>query len=287
MNAPVITIVTPSFNQADFLEEAMRSVLGQGYPRLEYIVMDGGSADGSVDIIRRHAARLAHWESAPDRGQADAIARGFALGSGEILGWLNSDDVLLPGALAAVAAWFRRHPSAECGIGASLLIDRETRCRRDARGRPAFNPGLGRSFADLLHRGCSGFNQPAVFWRRDAFRAVEGFDREMRFCFDYDLFLRLARRRRLGGIPAFLAAFREHDGSKTARLQAVRESEQAELWRRYGRSGAPGLASGLACAWGAARERWAMRAMKLMSRAGALSVPDPAWARGVDAGGAS
>jgi glycosyltransferase involved in cell wall biosynthesis len=280
MNTPVITIVTPSFNQARFLEETLRSVLGQGYPALEYIVMDGGSTDGSAGIIRRYAPRLAHWESAPDRGQADAIFRGFERGTGEILGWLNSDDLLLPGALAAVADWFGRHPREECGIGASLLIDAETCGRRDARGRPAFNPGLGRGFSDLLHRGCSGFNQPAVFWRREAFRAVGGFDRDIRFCFDYDLFLRLARRRPIRGITAFLAAFREHDESKTALLQAVREAEQQELWRRHGRRTDDG-----ACAWGAARERWAMRAVKLLLLARILRLPDPRWARACHLGG--
>src|SRR5881394_195745 len=107
---PKISIVTPSFNQGQFLEETILSVLDQNYPDLEYVVIDGGSTDGSADIIRRYASRLSSWCSERDEGQSHAIAKGFARCSGEILGWLNSDDVLLPGALAEVAAYFEAHP---------------------------------------------------------------------------------------------------------------------------------------------------------------------------------
>src|SRR4051812_44065291 len=107
---PRVTVVTPSFNQGRFLEATLRSVLNQQYPDLEYIVLDGGSTDGSVDILRRYAAQLAYWHTRKDAGQADAIATGFEMATGEVLCWVNSDDILLPGALHRVGAFFRDHP---------------------------------------------------------------------------------------------------------------------------------------------------------------------------------
>src|SRR5205085_2928876 len=118
---------TPSYNQGAFLEETLRSVLDQGYPALEYIVMDGASTDESPQIIRRYADRLAHWQSQPDAGQADAIAAGFARATGDIMCWVNSDDVLLPGALARVGAFFRDHPRAQFLYGNRLVIDAASR----------------------------------------------------------------------------------------------------------------------------------------------------------------
>ena len=116
---PRISIVTPSYNQARFLEQSMRSILDQGYPNLEYIVMDGGSTDGSAEIIHRYAGWLAYWASEPDGGQADAIRHGFARATGEILAWVNSDDLLLPGSLGHVALQFCRHPEADFTLPAS------------------------------------------------------------------------------------------------------------------------------------------------------------------------
>ncbi len=113
MTLPKISVVTPSFNQAPFLEETIRSVLTQGYTDLEYIVMDGGSTDGSVEIIRKYADRLAHWESTGAEGQSAAIRSGFALANGEIFGWLNSDDTLAPGTLRKGGEFFAAHPDVD------------------------------------------------------------------------------------------------------------------------------------------------------------------------------
>ena len=120
---PKVSIVTPSFNQASFLEQTLRSVLEQDYPNLEYIVIDGGSTDGSVEIINKYADQLAYWQSQPDQGQTDAINQGFAHATGEILAWLNSDDLLLPGAVSAAVRALEEHPEAAMVYGDALLIN--------------------------------------------------------------------------------------------------------------------------------------------------------------------
>ncbi len=224
---PKITVVTPSYNQARFLEQTILSVLNQGYPNLEYIIMDGGSTDGSVEIIRKYKDRLAYWVSEPDDGQADAIYRGFERSTGEILGWLNSDDYYLPGALWAVGEFFATHPSAEWVIGHSIQVDESGRllCQR-------WCPRV--TFNSLLYWKV-GFEQPASFWRRGPFFAVGGFSREMQYCFDYDLFFRLARRSQPGRINVFLAATRLHAATKTNMLREVKKLEDEMLFVRYGK----------------------------------------------------
>ena len=270
---PRISIVTPSFNQAQYLEEAMLSVLSQDYPDVEYIVMDGGSTDGSVDIIRRHAGRLAHWESRIDEGQADAIARGFDLATGTIIGWLNSDDVLLPGALERAGAWFAAHPRCDCVVGASVIIDAAGNPCRDARGHVVFNPGITMGFRHLLLLGCWGYNQPATLWRRQAFVDTGGFDRSLRFAFDYDMYLRLAGRGPLCRLPEFQACFRVHPESKTSTLDRVRVSETRAVQRRVGLSDKPSLADGLLKAWYGLKARATYRWMKVQLLTGYRRLP--------------
>src|ERR1017187_5416726 len=223
-----VSIVTPSFNQGPFLEATIRSVLSQDLPDFEYIVMDGGSRDGSREIIEGYGARLSYWESAPDAGQADAIYRGFERATGEVLGWVNSDDVLLPGALRRVARFFDENPKEDWVVGGCLMVDAEGAPLRTRLGSPVFYKGYSVSFLQLLYWS-PGFAQPASFWRRRAFFECGGFDRSLQFCFDYDLYLRLASKRASGAIPEFLACFRVHGGSKSARLADVRRSEEELL----------------------------------------------------------
>ncbi|RNC70388.1 MAG: glycosyltransferase [Desulfuromonadales bacterium] len=233
---PTISIVTPSYNQAGYLEATMKSILDQGYPNLEYIIMDGGSTDGSAEIIRKYSDRLTHWESAPDKGQADAIFRGFERATGEILCYVNSDDLLLPGSLERVGSWFQSNPAEEWVVGGSVLIDHEGKpIIRSRRGLPEADLGVKVTFKRLLLHNCGGFHQPASFWRRKAFEEIGGFDRALRFCFDYDLFFRLAKRKPSGRIRSFLAAFRYHPTSKTSTLDSVFHEENETLWRRYGK----------------------------------------------------
>lgn len=215
---PTFSIVTPSYNQAPYLEQTMRSVLDQSYPGLEYIVMDGGSTDGSVEIIKKFAPRLKYWVSEKDGGQADAVYRGFEKATGEICGYINSDDYYMPGAFLTAAACFAQHPEAQWLIGGCVTVD--------VNGKKITKfYGAEQSFESLL---CCGpvFCQMGVFWRRSAFFDVGGFDRTLQFCFDYDLFTRLARASKPAVSHNILAAYRSHNESKTSKIAltvAVRE----------------------------------------------------------------
>ena len=218
---PRISIVTPSYNQARFLEQSMRSILDQGYPNLEYIVMDGGSTDGSAEIIHRYAERLAYWVSAPDGGQADAIRQGFARATGEILGWVNSDDLLLPGSLEHVASRFCRHPEADFLAGGYVSIDQGgqvTWCHWP----------VTPTFERLLLVGFY-LGQPACFSTRRVYDRVGGVDSSFHFCMDVDLFLRILRQGKAISTARLLACFRSHPTSKSARLQEVHQAEKTKI----------------------------------------------------------
>ena len=203
-----ISLVTISFNQARYLEQAIKSVLDQDYPELEYILVDPGSTDGSRDIIERYRSRLAHVVLEPDRGPADGLNKGFARAGGDILGYLNSDDLLLPGALARVAAAFRAHPDADLIYGHGYVIgadgDVVARCRSDR-----FN--LRRSAY-----GNSVIMQQAAFWRREAFQAVHGFNAANRLSWDGEFWIDLALAgRRFRRINEYWACFRTHQDTIT------------------------------------------------------------------------
>lgn len=233
-NLPKISIITPSFNQVKFLEQTIKSILNQEYKNYEYIIMDGGSSDGSLEIIKKYADKLAYFESKPDKGQADAIYRGFQIASGEILCWVNSDDLLLPGALMKVAKWFKENPDKNWVTGGTIIIDENGLIFRDKRGAPLFNMGAKVGKIELLYFG-HPFNQPASFWRKDFFLKVNGFDRQLNFCFDYDLFLKFAMIERSGRIKDLLAKFRYHADSKSSTLREIRNKENQLLWKKYKR----------------------------------------------------
>ncbi|MHB0965795.1 MAG: glycosyltransferase family 2 protein [Bellilinea sp.] len=204
---PRITVVTPSYNQAAFIEETIHSVLDQDYPNLEYIIVDGGSTDGSVDIIRRYADRLAWWVSEKDRGQTDAINKGFARATGEILAWLNSDDTYQPGALREAATALAEHPQAGLLYGDANYIDEKSRVI----GRfPAAQTDYGR-----LRRGYVHVPQQSAFFRADLWRKVGPLDPTFFFAMDYDLWVRLARQAPVVYIPRLWANFRLHSNAKT------------------------------------------------------------------------
>ncbi len=229
---PKISIVTPSFNQAQFLEQTIQSILNQEYPNLEYIIMDGGSTDNSLEIIKKYSDKLFHWQSKKDNGQADAILRGFELCTGDVIGWVNSDDVLLPGALKEVGNYFLRNNDAEFLVGSSITIDENNNLGRTVRGIPIFNIGRSVNACQLMYWGC-GFNQPASFWKREVYNIVGKIDASFYFSFDLDLFIRLTLLKRSARTSKFLAAFRVHSQSKTTLNDDIRLKENDRIYSRY------------------------------------------------------
>ncbi len=208
MKKPLISIVTPSFNQAHFIEATIRSVLEQDYPAVEYIIMDGGSRDGSVDIIRNYADRLASWVSERDNGQTDALNKGFAQAKGEILAWINSDDTYEPGALASAAQYLIEHPQTGMVYADTNFIDRSGQ----KIGRfPAAQTDYRR-----LRQGYVHIPQQSAFFRADLWRQVGPLDQDFYFAMDYDLWVRLAKLAPLAYLPGKTwANFRLHTGGKT------------------------------------------------------------------------
>jgi glycosyltransferase involved in cell wall biosynthesis len=209
--SPRVTIVTPSYNQAEFLEETLRSVLLQNYPNLEYIVIDGGSTDGSTDIIRRYERHLAYWTSEKDAGAADAISKGFQRASGSILAYLNSDDPYMPGALHAVVRAFQEQPQCDVVFGNTYWTDPQGNILAERRQTP-FWP------ASYLYGG-SDLQQPSTFWKREVFVRAGGMNPDYLTAFDTDLFFRLiACKAQFRHLRQFLSSFRIHPESKSSTL---------------------------------------------------------------------
>lgn len=205
---PLVSIITPSYNQAQYLEETIRSVLTQDYPRVEYIVIDGGSTDGSLDIIKKYADRISYWVSEKDKGQTDALNKGFAASHGSILAWLNSDDTYKPGAIRAAVEYLSRHPQVGMVYGDLDFIDENGKVVGKF---PAAQTDLKR-----LRKGYVHIPQPAAFFRAEHWKKVAPLDDTFYFAMDYDLWVRLARVTELQYLPGETwANFRLHAGGKT------------------------------------------------------------------------
>ena len=211
---PNISIITPSYNQGRFIERTVRSVLDQGYPNLEYIVMDGGSQDGTLDVLRRYEGRLT-WVSEQDRGQADAINKGIRRTSGDIVAYLNSDDVYRPGALLRVAEEFDRHREALWLTGKCAIIDEEDREVR--RPITAYKNLLLRRYSYSLLLVTNPVSQPATFWRRSAVEQFGLFNEDEHLVMDYDFWLRIGKENPPVVLDDYLADFRVYAASKTSR----------------------------------------------------------------------
>ena len=221
---PAISVVTCSFQQGLYLERTLRSVLDQGYPHLEYIVIDGGSTDGSAAIIERHQSALAYWISEPDRGQTDALIKGFARAGGDVCGWLCSDDLLMPGALRAVGEFFSTHPEVMAVYGDALWIDAEGRLLRPKK-EMAFN-----RFVMLYDHNY--IPQPSMFWRRSLYEAVRGLDPRFDLAMDADLWERFSARTRIAHMPRYLSCMRFYPEQKTRSRRAEGRREDGAIRQR-------------------------------------------------------
>jgi glycosyltransferase involved in cell wall biosynthesis len=214
---PLVSIITPSYNQAAYLEQTLTSVLEQDYPRLEYLVVDGSSTDGSVDIIKRYAEKLAFWVSEKDSGQAEAINKGLARAKGEILAWLNSDDYYLPGTISAAVRAFQNNPDVVLVYGNMLAIDGQGQTTNLLK----FNQ---LTLEDLLCFQIIG--QPAVFFRREALEKAGNLDTTYHCFLDNHLWLRMALQGRILRIDKTWAAARYHPEAKN-RIRAAEFGREA------------------------------------------------------------
>ena len=225
-NYPRISIVTPSYNQGQFLEETILSVLKQDYPNLEYIIIDGDSTDNSVDIIKKYKDQVTYWVSEEDRGQTHAINKGLRKSTGEILNWLNSDDLLKIGALNTIAEYFRKYPEAEFCFGDFSVIDKK--------GREIFSrKSAPYSFHSLLY-GRQLSIQPSVFFRRCILEKIGYLDETLSFCMDQEFWIRAAvEGSKFYQTKKTLAKARFHGDTKTSRLQKVLKEEHKAIVRKY------------------------------------------------------
>ena len=213
----LVSVVTPSFNQARYLETTIQSVLSQDYARIEYIVMDGASQDGSMEIIKRYENRLAYWVSEKDSGQADAVNKGLARASGDILAWLNSDDYYLPNTISSAVKLFEENPDVIMIYGDMLAVDELGKTINALKYKQL-------SLEDLLCFQIIG--QPTVFFRREAFEKTGGLDTSFHFLLDHHLWIRLAQQGKILHMPQTWAAARYHAEAKN-RAQAAQFGREA------------------------------------------------------------
>jgi glycosyltransferase involved in cell wall biosynthesis len=232
---PLVSIITPSFNQGKFLEETIRSVLGQDYDRVEYLLIDGASTDNSLDIIRKYAQRLTYWVSEPDRGQAQAINKGLKQAKGDILGWLNSDDVLLPGTIRRAVETLQAYPDVDVVYGRLE--------RMDEQGKPVPTPILPKDRVEF-NRGnmleeCT-VNQAGAFWRREMMEKVGLLNESLRYVMDYEYWIRIAiAGGRFKRLPETTARFRLTRDSKTVGQALPMAQEGQQIIQSF--SAQPGL----------------------------------------------
>jgi glycosyltransferase involved in cell wall biosynthesis len=223
---PKITIVTPSFNQGNYLEKTILSVIGQGYPNLEYIIMDGGSTDESLNIIRKYEGHFAHWESGPDKGQADAINKGFQIATGDILAWLNSDDMYLPGTLNYISKRLENTQEIRIVFGNCLRFNQETRYASGSNVEEAHRT-LDISLIDYII-------QPSCFWTKTVWDKVGSLNSNLVYCLDWDWFIRAKRLEvEFEAVGEYLSLYRLHAQHKTALGGEKRINEIAWVYQTY------------------------------------------------------
>lgn len=274
MASPTITIITPSYQQGQFLERTLQSVLSQGVPDLEYLVMDGGSRDESVSILKRYASSLSWW-SEQDQGQAHAVNKGLVRASADIIGWLNSDDVYFPGALQTVLQFFARHPEVDVVYGNADHIDLQDKVIAPYPVEPW----------DLkrLTQTCI-LSQPAVFFRKRVLSMAGLLDESLHFCMDYEFWLRLGLQgATFAYLPVVLAGSRLHAATKTLSAPAAAHREAVMmLHQKLGYAPARWLLNWAVCEVKSEPvvSRWRYL-LKVWGRAGKLGIQVNGWWRGL------
>ncbi len=226
---PIVSIITPSFNQGDYLEQTILSVLAQTYPNIQYIIIDGGSTDHSVDIIKKHATKLHYWISEKDYGQSDAINKGIAQASGDIIAYLNADDLLEKDAVMQIVKAFAKWPDAAVIYGTCSLINEHNKQIRAPAGGPS-------GFYTLLIKGMlPAIHQPACFFNLKQIKRRPLFIAELEYVMDYELLLHCKKYKLpVKFIPVHLANFRVHKQAKTMSQASKMYEEKMVIQRRYG-----------------------------------------------------
>lgn len=226
---PRISVITPSFNQAEFLEQTIRSVVEQGYPNLEYFVVDGGSTDGSREIIKQHASHISWWTSETDRGQTHAINKGLSRATGQILCWLNSDDYFPPDTLRFVSQCFE--PGVDVVVGHCLRIDTAGQTSRLVRGGVADRADLLRFWKPVA------MHQPSIFWRKTVTDRIGLLDESLHYAMDYEYWLRMSREFSFRNVDRTLSHAHLHARAKTADDWRYQWERRRVVWREVRRAG--------------------------------------------------
>ncbi|GEO07613.1 glycosyltransferase family 2 protein [Segetibacter aerophilus] len=226
MAIPKISIVTPSFNQGLYIEKTILSIITQGYPNLEYIIIDGGSTDNTIDIIRKYEQHISYWVSEPDKGQSDALNKGLSKCTGDIFNWINSDDYLADNALFKIADYFTKNASIDVVCGWCSLFDEET-LKENFKHQTEIFPSLEETLVEQR------INQPASFYRLGVVKQVGGVNQALHYVMDLDLWFRYLAaygQKAVLLVDDFFAYFRLHTASKTVQLQLKFREEERLLW---------------------------------------------------------
>lgn len=206
MSITKVSVITPSYNQAEFLERTILSVINQDYPNIEYIIIDGGSTDGSIDIIRKYENRLAWWVSEKDNGQSHAINKGLSRCTGDIVNWLNSDDLLMPSAIRILVEYFNRYPEIRMFYGDRLIIGSNDQVI-EARELPSFKRSIARIAGKIP--------QETAFFSRELLQKTDGLNEDLHYTMDVDLWYRFLKYTDFYHIPFILGSYRTHESSKS------------------------------------------------------------------------